>query len=135
MFACLISTAAFHIGTKIRELIKGGIISANVAATLTKNEEHKWSIYLLVIVIYLLPISISVLMYTLLYCHFKFFKNNQIGIENSDHPNERTSEGNFILKGLRDSLVWIIISFFKDYNNYLLWCIKILQKIFRGRIL
>ena len=89
MFGCLISTAAFRLGSKVGEISKKGV---DLAATIT-GDEHKWSVYLLVIVIYLVPISISVVMYSLLYCHFKVLKNNQVGIDHSDEPNDRNSEG------------------------------------------
>jgi hypothetical protein len=89
MFGCLISTAAFHLGSKVREISKEG---NDIAATITRDE-HKWSVYLLVIVIYLVPISISIVMYSLLYCHFKILKNNQVGIGDSDEPIDRISEG------------------------------------------
>jgi hypothetical protein len=89
MFGCLISTAAFHLGSKVGEISKKGV---DIAATITRDE-HKWSVYFLVIVIYLVPISISVVMYSLLYYHFKIFKNNQVGIDHSDEPNDRNSEG------------------------------------------
>jgi hypothetical protein len=89
MFGCLISTAAIYIGSKVREMLKN--------ETTTLKDEQKWSVYLLVIVIYLLPISISALMYSMLYCHFKILKNNQIGIDNSVEFNVGNTEGKYFL--------------------------------------
>ena len=57
-------------------------------------------------------------MYSLLYCHFKFFNNNQIGIKNSDNQ-KKNSEGIFIGSGLLDQIS--MDQKIKGSNKFLKW--------------